>query len=103
MFKNPPLFTAVGMLKKVQKNDRFAVNELLPQGQEQEGPRVLVFDTPNIKAVGTGVIASVRTTGEVAAIRGSATHRTTPVEPDTAHIGERTIAVVAAACNGKLQ
>ena len=104
MFKNPPLFTAVGMLENFLKNYRFAVNKLLPQGQEQEGSSALVFETPNSKAVRTVVTASDRTTTvEVAAICDSAIYRTTPVATAAAHQVERTTAVVAEACNGKLQ
>ena len=66
--------------------------------------RVLVFEASNRKAVGTVVIVSARaTTSEVAVNCFSAIHRTTPIATAAAHIGERTIAVIAVTWNGKLQ
>ena len=64
----------------------------------------LIFETSHSKADRTVVIVSVRAVCvEVAATCVSATHRTTPVVTEAAHIVERAIAVMAETGNGKLQ
>ncbi len=92
-----------------KKTDRYAVVKVVAlratikkvKGASPSASSGLLFEASNSKAVCTVAIVSGRaTTAEVAETSVSATYRTTPVVTVAAHIGERTIAVVAETCKG---